>query len=222
MKTRLAYQSFGDLAYNPDGERYWQTPDKIIGKWPNALQIALRALLVAFAGRTMTDISRAEYRKLLPEEKQGITLRTITGWWCRLAALGVIKRKRREDNPNVWDTIFTMPFQARLNEPVDPSNLAAAPQTFTTSTADPAEPLDPIPAGGATPEAIAEHVVIELALKQEGFEIRLDAETKTGFSFKPLTPDATATGPSADLRRFAEAYAQDIRELLERTRPARE
>ena len=214
MTKRLAYQSFGESAYNPAGVLYWQVPDELMGKLPVALQIALRALLKLWKGRTQTDATRKQLIDELPEEKSGITLRSVTGWFSRLVAMGVIKRERIQGT-NVWITTLTMPFQARLNEPVDAAALAAAPKTFTTSTAEEPAPIEPRLEDGN----VADHIV-NTWLPNEGWKPELDEQHKFGFRLTALEPNPIPL--SAGLRIALERYADAIRAFLEANRPALE
>jgi hypothetical protein len=211
MVNRLAYQSFGDSAYNADGSAYWQIPDEIIGDWPNALQHALRALLKAWAGKTKTDISRKEFLKLLPEEKQGKTLRTVTGWFSRLVELGVIARERIQGT-NVWITTFAMPFLARLNDDKTAPAAAASPAQEPTAGF-------PESVKGFTNEQMARWVVDEA--RKLGFELVMNEHSQ--IRWNPLRAGAVAPADTSHpvVRGFL-TYLEDIRRLLEATRPARE
>jgi hypothetical protein len=119
---RLPYQSWGPMAYAPEGTPYGQYPDDLWGELSKRAQFVLRALLQILNGRTITDITRAELRKIVNELRavKGLgpitSLRSITWYLCELVRLGVISRER-VDHTNVWYTHFAKPFRARLGVP---------------------------------------------------------------------------------------------------------
>lgn len=111
-------QSFGPSVYqSSDGELYAQVPGSVLKR----LCPWLDALVRAFDHRTMTPITRAEFMDLLPDEARPKTKRTVTNWWAKFKAMGLIDRERDEKKPYLWIMTWKMPFLAgRPEKPADP------------------------------------------------------------------------------------------------------
>jgi hypothetical protein len=132
--ARRPFQSFGPRpSYHPGGEFYKQLADSVLEK----IDPALKALLDAFGGCSQTDITRRTYIGLLPEELQGISLRTVTNWWKRFIDFGWIVRKR-EQFSNVWT--MTWNFPPLYGNEGRPSAAVPNPGTATPKVANVAAP----------------------------------------------------------------------------------
>jgi hypothetical protein len=142
-KERIPFQSFGEIAANPQGELFLQLPTQLLGSLSTALQFAYSALLRAWNDLTQTDAPRREILKLVNEARAEkgrgpiTNLRTVTWYYSVLKELGVISRKHDREK-DVWITESTMPVRSQF--PDDPPKPATEsrllnPEVATTEEA---------------------------------------------------------------------------------------
>lgn len=114
MSEAAIFRSFGPEAYQPEGQPYAQVPRIVLEK----LCPWLDALVSAFEGRTLTYVTRKEFKKYLPENLQTVSERTVTNKWRLFGNLfgdkdGIIHRERDKENGNLWRMTWTVPLQAK-------------------------------------------------------------------------------------------------------------
>jgi hypothetical protein len=135
MRDRVPVGPYGEPAQSPEGSLWGKFPDELWGEVSKAVQLALRALLKAWNGLTMCELTREEIRQAINElrkqknearAKQEPPLpplpmignkRTISWYFAKLKELGIIERGRVEGKKTEWYTKFTKSFYAKLDEP---------------------------------------------------------------------------------------------------------
>jgi hypothetical protein len=218
MRERIPYQSFGEPAFTADGVPYAQFPDDLWGDLGKGLMIALRVLLKLWNGLTGTDASRERIRIMVNElrEKKGLppitSRRAITWYFSEFKRLGLIDRKRDETEKNVWHTLFTKPFLARMNPPAGLAVIESRTPTPKVSAAEP-----DVQENKPAREDTVRHLVEVMRL--QGMAVSLDSagephwERIEGVEWKNL---------DLHQKKLWSAYKPDIRAWIEAGRPARE
>ena len=139
MIGRPAFNSFGATAANPEGERFCQLPLDLFGDLSKTLQFAYLALLTCWNKLTETDVSRAEFLRLVNEEraKKGCapitTRRTVTWYFAHFKALKVISRQRTPGD--VWVMTNTKPVRSALPANVGKPAVESQPAATEVNTA---------------------------------------------------------------------------------------
>jgi hypothetical protein len=134
MRERVPVGPYGEPAQSPEGSLWGKFPDELWGEVSKAVQLALRALLKAWNGLTMCELTREEIREAINElrkqknearAKQEPPLpplpmignkRTISWYFAKLKELGIIERGRVEGKKTEWYTKFTKSFYAKLDD----------------------------------------------------------------------------------------------------------